>query len=161
VINLISGALHGNTLEGLRAANRKGGESKARRAQRASADRLRQVGRAYQRERFGRVVLLIDNAPGTGARRSTRRWRKARTWSSSGRPATARSSTRSSGPGRRREDAGRFVHAYRVARGGTEPDTSVSAGPATTLFRGGGKDNRRQPPPRHFLNSPLSHRVRR
>jgi transposase len=63
VINLISGALHGNTLESLRAANRKAGESKTRRLQRAFADHLRHVGRVYPRERFSRVVLLIDNAP--------------------------------------------------------------------------------------------------
>ena len=31
--------------------------------QRAFADHLRHVGRMYPRERFGRVVLLIDNAP--------------------------------------------------------------------------------------------------
>ena len=31
--------------------------------QQAFADHLRHVGRVYPRERFGRVVLLIDNAP--------------------------------------------------------------------------------------------------
>jgi DDE superfamily endonuclease len=63
VLNLISGALHTNTLESLQAANRKSGESKTRRMQRAFAHHLRHVGRMYPRERFGRVVLLIDNAP--------------------------------------------------------------------------------------------------
>jgi hypothetical protein len=43
-----------------------------------------------------------------------------------------------------------------VAEGGTEPGASVQAGPGPTLFRGGGKDNRRQQPPRYSLNSPLS-----
>ena len=63
VMNLISGALHTNTLESLRAANRKSGESKTRRMQRAFADHLRHVGRVYPRHLYARVVLLIDNAP--------------------------------------------------------------------------------------------------
>jgi hypothetical protein len=63
VLNLISGALHTNTLESLQAANRKSGESKTRRMQRAFAHPLRHIGRMYPQERFGRVVLTIDNAP--------------------------------------------------------------------------------------------------
>jgi hypothetical protein len=63
VMNLVSGVLHTNTLESLQAANRKTGESKTRRMQRAFADHLRHVGRMYPAERFARVVLLIDNAP--------------------------------------------------------------------------------------------------
>lgn len=63
VLNLVTGALHANTLEGLQKENRKKKESKTRRMQRAFADHLRHVGRAYPRGRFGRVVLLIDNAP--------------------------------------------------------------------------------------------------
>jgi transposase len=63
VMNLISGALHANTLESLQKDNRKSGESKTRRMQRAFAGHLRHVGRAYPREKFGRVVLTIDNAP--------------------------------------------------------------------------------------------------
>jgi hypothetical protein len=63
VMNLISGLLHTNTLESLQSANRKSGESKTRRMQRAFADHLRHVGGVYPAERFGRVVLLIDNAP--------------------------------------------------------------------------------------------------
>jgi hypothetical protein len=63
VMNLVSGVLHTNTLESLQAANRKSGESKTRRMQRAFADHLRHVGRMYPAERFARVVLLIDNAP--------------------------------------------------------------------------------------------------
>src|SRR5947209_14606768 len=63
VMNLISGALHTNTLESLQADNRKSSESKTRRMQRAFAAHLRHVGRMYPQERFGRVVLLIDNAP--------------------------------------------------------------------------------------------------
>jgi hypothetical protein len=63
VMNLISGLVHTNTLESLQAANRKSGVSKTKRMQRAFADHLRHVGRMYPQERFGRVVLLIDNAP--------------------------------------------------------------------------------------------------
>jgi hypothetical protein len=63
VLNLISGALHSNTLESLRRANRDSGESKTRRMRRAFADHLRHVGKAYPREKYGRVVLTIDNAP--------------------------------------------------------------------------------------------------
>jgi hypothetical protein len=63
VMNLISGALHANTLESLQAANRKSEDSKTKRMQRAFADHLRHVGRAYPKEKFGRVVLSIDNAP--------------------------------------------------------------------------------------------------
>jgi transposase len=47
----------------LQAANRKSGESKTRRMQRAFAAHLRHIGRMYPQERFGRVVLTIDNAP--------------------------------------------------------------------------------------------------
>jgi transposase len=63
VMNLLSGVIHANTLESLQATNRKSKEGKTRRMQRAFADHLRHVGRMYPRERFGRVVLLIDNAP--------------------------------------------------------------------------------------------------
>ena len=63
VMNLVCGRPHTNTLESLQAANRQSGESKTRRMQRALADHLRHVGRMYPRDRNGRVVLLIDNAP--------------------------------------------------------------------------------------------------
>jgi transposase len=63
VLDLVSGALHANTHESLRAQNRKGEESKTRRMQRAFARHLRHVGQVYPRERFKRVVLTIDNAP--------------------------------------------------------------------------------------------------
>jgi hypothetical protein len=63
VLNLISGALHTTTRESLQAANRKSGESKTKRMQRAFAEHLRHVGRMYPAEKFDRVVLLIDNAP--------------------------------------------------------------------------------------------------
>jgi hypothetical protein len=63
VLNLLSGAVHANTLESLPSANRKAKEGKTRRMQRAFADHLRHVGRVYPRERHRRVVLTIDNAP--------------------------------------------------------------------------------------------------
>ena len=63
VLNLITGALHANTLESLQAANRKSEQSKTKRMQKAFAAHLRHVGRMYPREQFGRVVLTIDNAP--------------------------------------------------------------------------------------------------
>jgi DDE superfamily endonuclease len=63
VLNLISGALHTTTLESLQAANRKSGESKNRRMQRAFAAHLRHVGRTYPAEKHKRVVLTIDGAP--------------------------------------------------------------------------------------------------
>lgn len=63
VLNLLTGAVHANTLESLQAANRKGKESKTRRMQRALAAHLRHVGRVYPAAEFGRVVLTIDNAP--------------------------------------------------------------------------------------------------
>jgi transposase len=63
VMNLVSGALHSNTLESLQSANRKSTDSKTRRMQRAFADHLRHVGRAYPQQKYKRVVLTIDNAP--------------------------------------------------------------------------------------------------
>jgi transposase len=63
VLNLISGALHSNTLESLQAANRKSTESKTRRMQRAFAAHLRHVGEVYPQKKYKRVVLTIDGAP--------------------------------------------------------------------------------------------------
>jgi transposase len=66
VLNLISGALHTNTLESLQKENRedrKAGGNKTRRMQQAFADHLRHVAKVYPAGRHKRVVLLIDNAP--------------------------------------------------------------------------------------------------
>lgn len=66
VLNLLSGAVHANTLESLQASNRKdrkAGGNKTRRMQQAFADHLRHVGKMYPQGRHERVVLLIDNAP--------------------------------------------------------------------------------------------------
>jgi hypothetical protein len=72
-MNLTPCVLDTNTLESLKAANRKTGESKTRRIQRAFADHLRHVGRMYPADRFARVVLLIS--PGS-SRSLTRRARR-------------------------------------------------------------------------------------
>jgi len=63
VVNLVSGALHSNTLESPKDAKKKTGKSKNRRMQEAFADHLRHVGRVYPAEAHKEVVLLIDNAP--------------------------------------------------------------------------------------------------
>jgi transposase len=63
VLNLVSGAVHANTLESLQAENRRAGDGKTRRMQRAFAEHPRHIGRRYPREAHPRVVLTIDNAP--------------------------------------------------------------------------------------------------
>ena len=62
-INLVTAAVHSNTLENPKDAKRRTGQSKTRRLQEAFAAHLRHVGRAYPRAQHPRVVLLIDNAP--------------------------------------------------------------------------------------------------
>src|ERR1700676_4930010 len=63
VVNLLSAAVHSNTLESPKDAKKKTGQSKTRRMQEAFADHLRHVGRVYPRDKHPEVVLLIDNAP--------------------------------------------------------------------------------------------------
>lgn len=63
VVNLVSAAVHANTLESPKDAKRRTGKSKTRRLQEAFADHLRHVGRMYPQEEHPWVVLLIDNAP--------------------------------------------------------------------------------------------------
>ncbi len=63
VVNVVSAALHCNTLESPARAKRATGKSKARRLQEAFAAHLRHVGRSYPADRNKRVVLIIDNAP--------------------------------------------------------------------------------------------------
>lgn len=63
VVNLVTAALHSNTLESPKDAKRQTGLSKTARLQEAFAAHLRHVGRVYPREKHPRVVLLIDNAP--------------------------------------------------------------------------------------------------
>jgi transposase len=63
VLNVASGLLHTNTYASVRAQNRKSGESKNRRMQRAFARHLRHLGRVYPAAEHRRVVLITDNAP--------------------------------------------------------------------------------------------------
>ncbi len=63
VINLVSAALHANTLESPKDAKKRTGQSKNRRMQEAFADHLRHVGKIYPQDKHPEVVLLIDNAP--------------------------------------------------------------------------------------------------
>jgi hypothetical protein len=63
VVNLVTAALHANTLESPKDAKRKTGQSKTRRMQEAFAAHLRHVGAVYPAARHPRVVLTIDNAP--------------------------------------------------------------------------------------------------
>jgi len=63
VVNLVTAAVHANTLESPKDATKRTGKSKTRRMQEALAAHLRHVARAYPAERHKRVVLLIDNAP--------------------------------------------------------------------------------------------------
>jgi transposase len=63
VVNLVSAAVHANTLASPKDAKKRTGQSKTRRLQEAFADHLRHIGRVYPREQHPRVVLVIDNAP--------------------------------------------------------------------------------------------------
>jgi transposase len=63
VVNLVSAAIHSNTLESPKDAKKKTGKSKTRRLQEAFAQHLRHIGRIYPRDKHKQVVLLIDNAP--------------------------------------------------------------------------------------------------
>jgi hypothetical protein len=74
VVDVVSGLLHTNTLACVRAANRRTGESKNRRMQRAFAAHLRHVGKAYPGGEHRRVVLIIDNAPWRRGRSQCGTW---------------------------------------------------------------------------------------
>lgn len=63
VVNLVTAAIHANTLESPKDAKKQTGKSKTRRMQEAFAAHLRHVARVYPVARHKRVVLLIDNAP--------------------------------------------------------------------------------------------------
>jgi transposase len=62
-VNVTTSQLHTDTVECPAGLYRRTGVSKSRRLQRAFADHLRKIGRRYPRDRYPRVVLLIDNAP--------------------------------------------------------------------------------------------------
>jgi hypothetical protein len=63
VVNVVTGALHSNTLESPADVKQRTGRSKPRRMQEAFAAHLRHVARLYPAEWQKRVVLIIDNAP--------------------------------------------------------------------------------------------------
>ncbi|QJW93741.1 transposase [Frigoriglobus tundricola] len=63
VVNWVTAGVHANTLESSANAKKKTGLSKTRRMQEAFAAHLRHIGRMYPREKYPRVVVLIDNAP--------------------------------------------------------------------------------------------------
>jgi transposase len=63
VVNLVTAAVHTNTLESPPNAKKKTGLSKTRRMQQGFADHLRHVGRVYPAQKHARVALMIDNAP--------------------------------------------------------------------------------------------------
>lgn len=63
VVNLASAAVHANTLESPKGAEKATGLNKTRRMQAAFAAHLRHVGRVYPAEKHKRVVLVIGNAP--------------------------------------------------------------------------------------------------
>jgi len=62
-INLVTAAVPSHTLESPKDAKKRTGKSKTRRLQEAFAAHLRHVSRAYPRQEYPRVVLVIDNAP--------------------------------------------------------------------------------------------------
>lgn len=62
-INLVTAAVHSNTLDSPKEAKKRTGKSKSRRLQEAFAAHLRHVGRTYPARQYPRVVLAIDNAP--------------------------------------------------------------------------------------------------
>ena len=63
VVNVVTAALHTNTLDSPKDAKAKTGLGKTRRMQAAFAAHLRHVARVYPAGRHERVVLVIDNAP--------------------------------------------------------------------------------------------------
>jgi transposase len=63
VVNVVTAALHCNTLESPARAKQRTGKSKTRRLQEAFAAHLRHIARSYPADRHKRVVLIIDNAP--------------------------------------------------------------------------------------------------
>jgi transposase len=62
-VNVVSNALHTDTVESRTGLFRATGESKTRRLQRAFAAHLRRLGKRYPQDKHPRVVILIDNAP--------------------------------------------------------------------------------------------------
>ena len=65
-VNVVTCALHTDTVASRTGLYRATGESKTRRLQRAFAHHLRRLGRRYPPDKHPEVVLLIDNAPWHG-----------------------------------------------------------------------------------------------
>ncbi len=63
VVNLLSAAVHSNTLESPKNIKKQTGKSKTRLLQEAFAAHLRHVGRVYPAHQYPEVWLLLDNAP--------------------------------------------------------------------------------------------------
>jgi transposase len=63
VVNQIDGAVRTTLVESRQREKRKSGQSKTTRMQQAFADHLRQIGQWYPKEKYPRVVVIIDNAP--------------------------------------------------------------------------------------------------
>jgi transposase len=63
VVNLVTAAVHANTLESPKGAKQKTGQSKTRRMQEAFAAHRRHIARMGPAVRHKRVVVLIDHAP--------------------------------------------------------------------------------------------------
>ncbi len=76
VVNLLSGAIHSNTLESRKDAKKKTGKSKTRRLQEAFAQHLRHVGRIYPQDKHkgGGAADRQLASRGTRANRSRRAW---------------------------------------------------------------------------------------
>lgn len=73
VVNVLSGALHSNTLESPKDAKKKTGQSKTARLQEMFAFHRRHVAGVYPAHKYKEVVILIDNAPwhaGKGAQQA-------------------------------------------------------------------------------------------
>jgi transposase len=62
-VNVTTSHLHTDTVECPSGLYRRTGQSKTRRLQQAFADHLRKLGRRYPRDKYPRVVVVIDNAP--------------------------------------------------------------------------------------------------
>jgi transposase len=63
VVNVVTAAVHANTLDSPKDAKKRTGKGKTRRMQAAFAAHLRHVARVYPAAANPRVVVVIDNAP--------------------------------------------------------------------------------------------------
>ena len=80
VVNLLSCAIHSNTLLSPKDATKKTGTSKTARLQEAFAQHLRHIGRIYPKDKHKEVVLLIDNAPWHAGKAVNEAWAENPHW---------------------------------------------------------------------------------